>query len=818
MPIEMNTDNNIHNHQRFAALLLGCLLAVFILSAYSNSLFAPLTLDDSHSFVTEPKVLGFSFSLDAVAELAKTKFGLYRFVPMLTFALDLQWGSGSLMAFHITNVIIHLAATLALYFLLRSLFAFQHHDQRLLAREWRIPAGLVVFFVTGLWALNPVQTNAVTYIVQRMTSLAALFYFLSLGCYLQGRVVHVTDGWRKKVSGWYVLALFFWPCAMMSKQIAVTLPCMVLLIEWLFVDSSGLFIFIKRRKWIVSIAAATVAILIFYKISSGMLDGYAHRHFTLSERLFTELRVVSSYIIFLLLPLPQFLNLEHDVIISTSLFSPVSTLVSLLFLSGVIIGSWEIRKKYPLVTFGFCWFFINLLLESTIFPLELKFEHRLYLPSAGFYLASAMILHELYAYFFPKNYSGSRTKVMISMMVILFSCLSLSTYYRNMVWQDSVTLYQDCLKKSPKKPRVRSNLAKAFADQGEYKKAIVESDKALALGTKGYEEYWVTASNIIASLFRMGDNQAAIERANVLLEQAPPEAKKNAFPLFLLHLGNIYLEEQEYQHAFDNYVKGFRFSTIYDLPFTSAFEDNMICALETGLQEGFSFENGLGAVHNAQLAAYEKMAEICFELKKDDLTLIYCDYAMAEDSSSAVCVEIREKIDKFQVADRVQQEKGTIRTKYFNNPVASTFNFYMATAYILVKNGFPADSITKYFLQAAKKMHPDNVDVILLYSWLYYKEKSYEAAVNEIDKAIALDGEYAQLWINRGIYCLAASNNTEALTAFRKAMTLYPDYPHGKKLEAMILAAERGRVEKIISHEYHGVKGESYGLRKKISS
>jgi tetratricopeptide (TPR) repeat protein len=141
----------------------------------------------------------------------------------------------------------------------------------------------------------------------------------------------------------------------------------------------------------------------------------------------------------------------------------------------------------------------------------------------------------------------------------------------------------------------------------------------------------------------------------------------------------------------------------------------------------------------------------------------------------------------------------------------------MATAYALVKTGFPFESAAQYFLQAAKKIHPDNIDVMLLSSWLYYKKKSYGEAVREVDKAIALDKDYAQLWINRGIYCLASGKNNEALAAFKKVLILYPDYPHGKKLEAMMLAAERGKAEKILSHEYHHEKGEYYGWRQEIS-
>ncbi|MBW1644863.1 MAG: tetratricopeptide repeat protein, partial [Deltaproteobacteria bacterium] len=308
-------------------------------------------------------------------------------------------------------------------------------------------------------------------------------------------------------------------------------------------------------------------------------------------------------------------------------------------------------------------------------------------------------------------------------------------------------------------------------------------------------------SNIIASMSRMGNNQGAIEKAETLLRKAPPEAKKNAYPLFLLHLGNIYLAEKEYQQAYECYVKGFRFVTAYNMPFEKSFADNMVCALQTGLQAGFSFQGELEGIKNAQSAAYEKMAEICFDLRNDKQALYYCQGATTDEILTTKCRVIRSKINQFKVADRLQRQKGTIRTKYFFHPVASSFNFYMATAYLLIKAGFPNDSLTWYFLQKAKNNQPENIDVRLLSSWLYYKRRSYQAAIREIDKAIALDKEYAQLWINRGIYCLAAGKNDEAMVAFRKVLDLYPDYPHQKKLAAMMLAAGKNNYGKTLSHE-----------------
>lgn len=794
-------------HQRGIAWLLCFLVAIFILSSYSNSLFAPFTLDDTHSFVIEPKVLNFTFSLPGFIALAKTKFGLARYLPMVTFALDLQWGAGNLMAFHVTNVIIHFMATMALFFMLSGLFSLQVRRDHLYFPNRGSSTAVIAICIAGIWSLNPVQTNAVTYLVQRMTSIAALFYFLSFGCYVRGRGCQVKKAkGGAKVVGWYVAGLLLWLCAMMSKQISATLPVIVVLVEWLFIDDSHLIKYIRKHKIVIGTVFTVLAFLFFYKILPGMLKGYGHRHFTLSERLLTELRIVASYIFLLLMPLPVFLTLEHDPALSTSFISPVTTLMSLAFICAIVIVVWKVRKKYPLITFGFAWFFINLLIESTFIPLELMFEHRLYLPSAGFYLSCFMIVYELYCHFTLKNNDDKRSKVMLATVVIFLSCLSLLTYYRNMTWQDSVTLYRDCLRKAPNKPRVHSNLAKALAEKGEYEESMAEGEKALALGKKGYEVYWVAASNIISCLSCQGKNKDAIDRAKMFLDQAQPWELNKAFSLFLCQLGNIYLQEQEYQLAVENYVKGLKFCLDYSLPYFSTFEANIGNAWREGLKDGYAFKPIAGLSAHVAPTADEELAEIFFKLDRDNQSLKYCHKALLKNPSSALCRRIKEKIEKIQLANEIQQQKGTIRSKYFKHPFASRFNFYMATSYVLMKAGLNS-SVVKYTIHTAEKIDPDNVDVSLLKSWVLYENKLYTDAINEIDNAIAKSQDYAQLWINRGIYTLAAHKNSEALVAFKRALELYPASPHVKQVESLIIVAEKGLTKKVSTDNFSLSKG-----------
>lgn len=771
-------------------VVLFTVLMILLLSSYSNSLYVPFTLDDSHSFVNEPNIHAFTFSGEGFEGLTKTQFGFYRFLPMLTFAVDLKWGGGSLFAFHATNIIIHILATIALSFMLSNLVKLSKCYGYLDTERWPIPSVLIVAFSAGIWALSPIQTNAVTYLVQRMTSMAALFYFASFGCYLKARVVYCCQCFfSRKVLLYCCLSFVFGMCSFFSKQNSATLPIVILLSEFLFVPNVSIGGFLKKYKFFIMLLMLFFILLVWYKVVPLFQGGYDHRHFTMTERLLTELRVVCSYIFVLLLPLPCFLNLEHNPVLSTSLFSPVSTLFSLFFLCLIIVVAWFVRKKNPLITFCIYWFFTNLLIESTVFPLELKFEHRLYLPSACFYFSVVLLLARVWQKPLSNLFSKEDVvKLFVSSSLVVFSFFSLLTYQRNIVWGDSVTLYQDCVTKSPNKPRAHSNLAKALAESGRYEESINECEKTLILGVKGNEEYWVASYNLVSCMVKLGEVDSAIEKSETLLKNGPAYTKKNTYPLFLDLLGNLYFDEEKYQQAFEHYMCGLKFSSVYKLPFLSMFENNIFYVLDTCEKKSFSLK--MDDVGVKDFSPSRKMAEICFALGEIDLAEKYCENICYAGRYSSEYLECKNKIEEYNLLNSVQVQKGTIKSKYLHHPFESKFKFSLACTYILLKMKFPCDFCVSCFLNYANELKPESTDVLLLKSWHFYEKKLFQEALNEIDKAILLDDKYAQLWINRGLYCLGSNENRQALDAFLTALKLYPGYAKKHELGAMINLAK----------------------------
>jgi tetratricopeptide (TPR) repeat protein len=506
------------------------------------------------------------------------------------------------------------------------------------------------------------------------------------------------------------------------------------------------------------------------------------------ERLLTQLRVVASYIFLLLLPLPCFLSLEHDVPLSTSLFNPISTVASLLLLLSLLGYAWYVRKRWPLLSFGLVWFFLNLIIESTIVPLELKFEHRMYLPSAGFYLALFFLLLRGCRKF-TFNMKAQRRLLLVSGAVIVFSLLTMMTYYRNAAWCDKITLYADCVAKAPLTPRSHANLAKALAEKGNYLEAVRESEKAIALGRSGLEEYWAAANNIVICTDKVSGPEEAIQRGQVLLLNAPPKAKQNSYPLFLNNLGRLALQEGKYKEAYKYFLKTFW------MPLQGPFlkdlkecewllEKTIRAAIQNGIVLFDGFEEGK---QHPDEAVYKNMAILSYSTHHWKMALQYCQQLKAVKACSQKYQKIENEIKNRQRLNSAQKDKGTLKSNYLYQPFKSYGSFCLAVSYYLIKSGLINNFIVDHLLDGAKKQKGVyKRDAFLLNSWRLYVNKNFNGALNEIDHALKLDPEYARLWFNKGIYYLGEGKPLEARQAFSRGLKLYPDYPHKNKILTML--------------------------------
>ncbi len=442
---------------RLWPLLVLLLATAVVVAAYANSFQVPFTFDDMPNIVHANILRVRSLS---PMELFKAVQGgrlVSRPLPNLTFAINFYFGGPAVFGFHLVNLLIHLVVTLCLYWLAVSTLAlpvFEGRHQRT-GRQIALLAAL-------LWAAHPLQTNGVTYIVQRMTSMSALFYLGALCCYVRGR----TAAAPRRRWGWFAAGLVSALLALASKENAAMLPVMVVAYEFYFFSEGTAE---QRRRLVAGgltallVVAAAALLFLGRDLFSAILDGYRLRNFTMGERLLTEARVIFLYLGLLAWPLPSRLSLNHDMVISRGLFSPPATVFAVLGLVGLVGLAVVLFRRERLASFAIVWFLANLIIESTVVPLELVFEHRLYLPTMFLFLALVATAFRLPR---PELRHVARFVLAVAVCGLVFF-----TRQRNEVWANSVTLWRDVVAKAPELVRGYANLGRAYLRADDYRLA-----------------------------------------------------------------------------------------------------------------------------------------------------------------------------------------------------------------------------------------------------------------------------------------------------------------------------------------------------------
>ncbi len=491
--------------------------------AYANTLKASFHLDDWPSIVENRYVHLKELSLSNLMAAAAKGPNSNRPVANLSFALNYYFGGLNAIGYHLVNQLIHTLTGIILYFLLVTTLDLGPLRGKYEKREW------LALTVALLWAVHPVQTQSVTYIVQRMNGMAGMFFLLSLYLYVRGR-----RGGTTRVKVWFysgsgaagLLALG-------SKEIAAVLPLMLALYEFYFFQGLDLREVRRRWFWVVGIMGMLLIIVLVFlgpNFIRGVLAGYQDWDFTLGERLLTQLRVVMYYLSLLLFPLPSRLNVDYDFAISHSFFNPVSTLFSFLGILGLVGLGVYLARRRPLASFGIFWFLGNLVVESSVIPLDMAFEHRLYLPLLGFLL-------------FLVGIGGVRRKALIYGAFPVILIFSIWTIQRNIVWKDELTLWSDCLNKSPNKARPHRNLGFAYLNEGMFDEAIKKFRQALQIRP----DHAKTHKNLGIAYFNKGMDDEAIREYRQALRINPNFADTYR------DLGDIYLNKGMFAEAIREY-------------------------------------------------------------------------------------------------------------------------------------------------------------------------------------------------------------------------------------------------------------------------
>lgn len=452
-----------------------------------------------------------------------------RYIGMLTFALNYKFHGLAVTGYHIVNLAVHILNAVFVYFLVSLTLKTPALTQS--AAGASRYSSLIPLFSALIFVSHPIQTQAVTYIVQRFTSLATFFYLLSLVCYIKSRL----SSSNTSRFTFYAFAIICAVLAMKTKEISFTLPFVVVLYEFSFFrvspGSETRGFNPKRLLYLLPFLLTLLIVpmeLIGYGGQIGDFIGEAAQEteaISRSSYLFTQFRVIVTYMRLLFLPVNQVLYYDYP--LSGSLFKP-EVFVSFLFLMCVLgLGVYLYYRSRSgsnllrLASFGIFWFFITLSVESSIIPIrDVIYEHRIYLPGLGIVIA---FLSAIFYYTFRDTASRKVSPAghygpffLLSIIIVI---LSFSTYKRNAVWKDGISPWEDVIKKSPANERGYHNLGVAYLDKGL-------SDKAL--------EYFRTALRINPDF---------------------AEAHYN--------LGNVYMEKGLFDEAVEHYLSSIKINPEY---------------------------------------------------------------------------------------------------------------------------------------------------------------------------------------------------------------------------------------------------------------
>ena len=314
--------------------------------------------------------------------------------------------------------------------------------------------------MAALWLMHPLQLTPVLHVVQRMTSLSALFLMAALLLHVMAR----ERGGRAGVLGLTLAWGVLWPLSFLSKETGALFPLFALAWELILRRSQrgGLDGFARILAVLSGLTFLGAAVYVATPAGQWLWAGYALRDFSPLERMLTEGRVLWFYLGLILFPRLEVLGLYHDdIAISTGLIAPWTTLPAWAGLFGLIWLAWRVRQRMPLVAFGLAWFLIGHGLESTFLPLEIAHEHRNYLPLFGILLAGADGLARLLARGGPLRVLG------LSLAAVALAYCAFVTLLRSNQFGEEVRRTQIEAQHHRGSPRAQYEAGKVLAGQAE---------------------------------------------------------------------------------------------------------------------------------------------------------------------------------------------------------------------------------------------------------------------------------------------------------------------------------------------------------------
>ncbi len=439
-------------------LIAVCLLLMLLVTTlvYWPGLNGPFLLDD---FINIESAFVSDFNIEKLYyEVTHNKSGtLGRPVSMLSLLISGILHGPSPWGYKFHNLAIHLNNGLLLFWLLIKILP------RLAPGQGRENQLFIATITTAIWLLHPLMVSTVLYAVQRMAQLSALFTIGALLLYVYAREASAKSGPK-----FYLLAYLAYPffllLSIFSKENGVLIPLYIIAME-ITVYRLDFFKFRTVPKcWLIYLGIFTVFSVIIgslYLITH--LDQFANftsRDFNMVERLMTELKVVAVYLKMILVPRLSDMTLFHDYFQVTRTFDFVTALL-LILLAGAVAAVFLLRHKAPVFAFAIAWFLVSHSLESSIFNLEIMFEHRNYLAAVGPVLAVVCCLS-----------CFSQAPNLKYLNLPFLALIAAMTFIRVQEWSSEEMIYQIAVTEHPDSARAQTQIANVKFNRGDVTGAL----------------------------------------------------------------------------------------------------------------------------------------------------------------------------------------------------------------------------------------------------------------------------------------------------------------------------------------------------------
>ena len=455
-------------------LLPYILMTILVYLAYGNTLQHSFHFDDIPSILEKPWIRGLDKIPDFIFSYTQ------RPLVILSFNINYAISEFEEWSYHIFNLLFHLLVVVLVYRL----------GKLIASRMIRnTPSRINTFsqmplLAALIFALHPLNTQAVTYISSRSSIMASIFYLAAIILFVEGY-------YKKEIKSFYLYVAFAFICfvsGLLCKLIIISLPAILFAYHYYFISEQNIKIWITRQwKYILGTGVLLVLpILLYIKVTGSLLLRASIVDVTSLDYFRTQIGVIPfEYIRKMVFPFNLTIEPNFPLVSHWTSFIAISGVLIL----GILLITWikfsfakEYLRKYSPEVFGLFWLAITLSPTSSFIPLlDMAAEHRTYLPLIGFSITFASILVRL-KYFLlhsiKNNTQHIHSKKKVSALTTLCIFLILFSFFfltreRNKVWKDEVSLWTDAKIKAPYNIRPYNNLGEAYDKIGKYELAIV---------------------------------------------------------------------------------------------------------------------------------------------------------------------------------------------------------------------------------------------------------------------------------------------------------------------------------------------------------